>query len=86
MTIYYGSYTDQKYATQVAFDGDDIYILAYWFPDAWLKGTIDAETGITTFPAGQFAGRDNAGLEFMHGFDGEGICDIQFAYDAEAKN
>ena len=85
-------YADQQYATQVAFDGNDIYVmgLAYWHKEAWLKGTIDAETGIATFPAGQYVGKDDYGMEFMNGlnFDEEDnpvICDIQFAYDAEAK-
>lgn len=85
-------YADQQYATEVAFDGNDIYVLglAYYFKDAWLKGTIDPETGIATFPAGQYVGKDDYGMEYMNGlnYDEEGnpvICDIQFAYDAEAK-
>ena len=73
-------------ATEVAFDGTDIYVkgLAYWFEDAWLKGTIDAEAGIATFPSGQFVGEDDYGKEYMVGYDGD-FCDIQYVYDAEAK-
>lgn len=72
-------------ATEVAFDGTDIYVkgMAYWFEDAWLKGTINE--GIATFPSGQFVGEDEYGQEFMIGFDGTDFCDIQYAYDADAK-
>ena len=78
---------DVFHATEVAFDGTDIYVkgLAYWFEDAWLKGTLEAETGIVTFPSGQFVGEDNYGHEYMVGFDGSDFCDIQYEYDAEAK-
>jgi hypothetical protein len=73
-------------ATEVAFDGTDIYVkgLAYYFPDAWLKGTI--ANGVATFPNGQFVGEDEYGKEYMVGCDdGETVCDIQFAYDAGAQ-
>lgn len=82
-----GSYGfDVFFATEVAFDGTDIYVkgLAYYFEDAWLKGTLDSETGIATFPQGQFVGEDDYGKEYMHGYDSD-ICDIQYAYDADAK-
>ena len=72
--------------TEVAFDGNDIYVkgIPYYFEEAWMKGTI--ENGIATFPTGQFVGEDDYGWEFMLGFNAdEEICDIEFAYDAEAK-
>ena len=75
-------------ATEVAFDGNDIYVkgIPFYFEDAWMKGTINAETGIATFPTGQFVGEDDYGWEFMLGSDDyETLCDIEFAYDAEAK-
>lgn len=75
-------------ATEVAFDGTDIYVkgIPFYFEDAWMKGTIDAESGIATFPTGQFVGEDEYGWEFMVGSDDfETLCDIEFAYDAEAK-
>ena len=74
--------------TEVAFDGTDIYVkgIPFYFEDSWMKGTIDAETGIATFPTGQFVGEDEYGLEYMVGSDDfETLCDIEFAYDAEAK-
>ena len=74
--------------TEVAFDGTDIYVkgIPFYFEDAWMKGSIDAETGIATFPTGQFVGEDDYGWEFMVGSDdGETLCDIEFTYDAEAK-
>ena len=79
-------------STEVAIVGNDIYVkgLAYYFEDAWLKGTI--EDGIATFPAGQFVGEDKYGKEYMNGYDEVDedaeeydICDIQYYYDAEAK-
>lgn len=89
-----GSYTDSWGSdnivrpTEVAFDGTDIYVkgIPFYFEDAWMKGTIDAESGIATFPTGQFVGEDEYGWEFMVGSDDyETLCDIEFAYDAEAK-
>ena len=81
------SYDDVVMATQVAFDGNTIYVqgLSYYFEDAWLKGTI--ADGIATFPTGQFVGEDEYGKEYMLGYsyDSEEICDIEFAYDPEAK-
>ena len=76
-------------ATEVAFDGNDIYVkgIPFYFEESWMKGTIDPETGIATFPTGQFVGEDEYGLEFMLGYDSASgaVCDIQFAYDADAK-
>ena len=77
---------DVQEATQVAIVGTDIYVqgLAYYFEDAWLKGTI--ADGEATFPSGQFVGEDEYGKEYMLGSDdGETINDIVFTYDAEAK-
>jgi len=73
-------------AIEVAFDGNDVYVqgLAFYFGDAWLKGTLNTETGIITFPSGQFVGQDASGNEYMVGYDGD-FCDIQYEYDAEAK-
>lgn len=75
-------------ATEVAFDGTDVYVkgIPFWYEDAWMKGTLDTESGIVTFPTGQFVGEDEYGKEFVLGTDdGQTICDIQFAYDAVAK-
>ena len=78
--------SDVLRSAEVAIDGNDIYVkgLAYYFDDAWLKGTI--EDGIATFPGGQFVGEDDYGKEFMNGYGVDGnIGDIQYVYDAEAK-
>ncbi|MBQ9645910.1 MAG: hypothetical protein IJV24_06105 [Prevotella sp.] len=75
-------------ATEVAFDGNDVYVkgLAYYFPDAWLKGTLDEATNVVTFPTGQFVGEDDYGTEYMIGTDdGETITDIRFVYNAAAQ-
>ncbi|MBO4851591.1 MAG: dockerin type I repeat-containing protein [Prevotella sp.] len=68
----------------VAIDGNDIYIqgLAYWFEDAWIKGTIDGNMAIFAGP--QFIGEDEYGAEYLVGSDdGETFSDIVFYYDAE---
>ena len=67
-------------ATSVAFDGDDVYFqgVAYWFPEAWIKGTIS--NGVASFPSGQFVGEDDYGQEFVISADGS---DIEFSFDAE---
>ncbi|MBR1755057.1 MAG: hypothetical protein IJ739_00860 [Bacteroidaceae bacterium] len=73
-------------ATEVAFDGNDIYVkgLAYYFPEAWIKGTI--ADGVATFPSGQFVGEDEYGKEYLLGTsDGQTIDDIYFTYDADAQ-
>ena len=75
-------------ATEVAIVGNDVYVkgIPFYFEDSWMKGTLNAETGIVTFPSGQFVGEDDNGKEYMIGSnDTKTICDIEFAYDAEAK-
>ncbi len=72
-------------ATEVAFDGNDVYVkgIAFYFADAWMKGTISGNTA--TFASGQFVGSDSYGNEYMVGYDGSAICDIVFNYDSDAK-
>jgi uncharacterized OB-fold protein len=74
--------TSSKPTIQVAVDGSEIYIqgLAYWFPEAWIKGTIDGTTA--TFTSGQFIGEDQTGSEYIVGSDDyESTCDIVFSFD-----
>ena len=81
-----GESYDMQREAAVAIVGSDIYVqgLAYWFPDAWMKGTVTG--AVATFPTGQFVGEDGYGQEFMLGTDdGDTDCDIVFAYDAVAK-
>ena len=71
---------------KVAFVGNDVYVQGtpYFFPEAWLKGTIDGTTA--TFATGQLVGEDEYGKEYMVGSsDGKTIENIVFTYDAEAK-
>ncbi|SNU04397.1 hypothetical protein SAMN06298211_10874 [Prevotellaceae bacterium MN60] len=68
---------------KVAFDGSDIYIqgLAFWFKEAWIKGTI--ADGKATFTSGQYLGADNYGKEYLVGSeDGHTVTDIIFNYDS----
>ena len=71
---------------QVGIDGSDIYIqgLAYYFQDAWIKGTITS-SGVATFASGQFIGTDEYGNEYLVGSnDGETLAPIVFVLDDEA--
>lgn len=84
-TEYFGN--NVQSSAEVAFDGEDIYVkgLGYYFEEAWIKGSI--ADGIATFPSGQFIGNDEDSKIYLLGYDEEEetICDIQFAYDAEAQ-
>ena len=68
----------------VAIDGSDIYIqgLAYWFKEAWIKGTVSGTTA--TFANGQFVGADSYGSEYLFGSDsGDSFSEsIVFNFDA----
>lgn len=73
----------------VAFDGNDVYIqgLAYYFPEAYIKGTLGAD-GRVVFPSGQYVGTDEYGDEYLVGSDAQDetsatIKDIVFNYDSE---
>lgn len=75
---------------QVAFSGQDVYIqgLAYFFPKAWIKGTMDG-TGRVVFPSGQFVGTDSQGDEYIVGGSATDetsteTMDIVFNYEAES--
>lgn len=80
------SYNIQDY-TQVAFDGNDIYVkgIAMWFPEAWLKGTIQGNKVV--FASGQFVGEDEYGPEYIIAtVDGENVApEFTFDYNAETK-
>lgn len=72
-------------AAAVAFDGADVYIqgLAYFIPEAWVKGTLDEE-GIITIPSGLYVGENEKGKEYILGYS-DAIGDIELVYDAEAQ-
>ncbi len=76
---------DEWLAIGVIIDGNDIYLqgLAYYFEDAWVKGTISGST--VTIPSGQFVGEDSSGEEYIVGYDvtSKGIADLIFTYDSE---
>ncbi|MBO4462756.1 MAG: choice-of-anchor J domain-containing protein [Prevotella sp.] len=75
----------------VAFDGNDVYLqgLAYYFPDAYVKGTLNANNQIV-IPSGQFVGVDEYGKEYLVALDvdDEGYIidaeNIVFNFDAES--
>lgn len=76
----------------VAIDGSDIYIQGInidYLPEAWVKGTIDAEAGTATFPTGQYFGAfeyngTDYDMFFVGSEDGKTASDVVFDYDAEA--
>ena len=68
----------------VVIDGSDIYLqgLAYFFDEAWVKGTIAGSTA--TFANNQLLGEDDYGPEYLSGSDdGQTLSSsIVFNYDA----
>ena len=90
-----GTYADvdgkdysQSFERQIAYVGDDIYVqgLSFSFPEAWIKGTFNRETGVATFPSGQYVGIDEEGPRYLVGseYDFEefdGPAPIVFNYE-----
>ena len=75
--------TTEMTSVEVAVVNNDIYIqgLAYWFPDGWIKGTLNGTTAI--FPNGQLIGEDEYGPEYIVGSeDAETVSDITFIFDS----
>lgn len=74
----------------VAFDGDDVYVqgLAYWFPEAFIKGKVNGNKVI--FKSGQYLGEDEYGKEYLVGLgvddDDNLLYDPQIVFDYDAKN
>jgi len=79
-------YTDQIPTVNIAIVGTDMYIqgLAYFFEEAWIKGTINGDK--VTFPSSTYVGTDEYGAEYLIGCaDGENISEIVFNYDKANK-
>jgi len=78
----WADYTSKVKSIKVAFVGSDVYFqgLAYWEPDAWVKGTISGNT--ITVPSGQYVG-DGA---YLNGMDNTGafLDSYTFTYDSSA--
>ena len=79
----------REITTHVAFVGNDVYIagLAYYFPDAYVKGTLSGTK--VTFPTGQFVGQDQYGDEYLTGYILENnlpvLKDFVFDWNADTK-
>ena len=76
--------SDEAETLPVIVSGSDFYIqgLAYWFPEAWIKGTL--ADGVVTFPESTFVGEDEYGAEYLVGSeDGSVLSNIVFSYDEE---
>ena len=78
-------FTSLMTSINVAIDGSDIYIqgLAYYFPEGWIKGSINGS--IASFANGQFVGEDQYGAEYFCGTDDTQtlVENIVFNYNAE---
>lgn len=79
----------KEITTLVAFSGTDVYVsgLAYYFPKAYVKGTLSGDKA--TFTSGQFVGADQYGSEYLTSFvteNGKGIItDFVLNYDGETR-
>ena len=87
-----GNTTDvaKKRTVKVAFNGADVYLqgLAYWFPDAYVKGTL--ADGKVSIVSGQFLGEDMAGDEYLTGYvknaeGGYDVANMLFDYDEATR-
>lgn len=79
-----GGDSSESETMQVAFSGDDVY---FNLPNpiagnTWVKGTIAG--GKATFAKGQYIG-NYGGAVYMVGQSADGLCDLSFVYDADAK-
>ena len=89
MTNNYGTTEATKL---VAFDADDVYVqgLAYYFPEAFVKGTLN-ENGQYVFKSGQFVGEDDeTGAEYLIGLsvdeDNYFQYEPEFVFDFDAES
>ena len=86
-----GGYIDnsKEMTTKVAFSGNDVYVagLAYYFPEAYVKGTLDGST--VTFASAQFVGEDMYGEEYLSSYtlNGDDVvpCDFVMHYDTDSR-
>ena len=81
-TMYVGQSTSTSYNDiYVAFDGNDVYIqgLAYYFPSAWIKGTL--ANGVVTFPITYMGIIQNIDM-YLCGYGTGTPTTFSFTYDA----
>jgi len=76
-----------KQTAKVAFFGNDVYVqgLSYYFPEAWVKGSISGNKA--TFSSPQLYGTDDEGAVYFMGYDFEADkqTDVVFDYDPEER-
>lgn len=70
---------------KVVFDGSDVY---FYFPNpingnAWVKGTLNGTMAV--FAKNQVIGKLGTETAYFAGFSANGLCDVEFTYDADAK-
>ena len=81
--------TEFESKVNVAVVGDDVYVqgLNEYVPEAWVKGSKDAETGDIVFTTGQNLGvyetESSSYQFFMVGFDGTEITDVVMTYNED---
>ncbi len=84
-----GDLSDGDYVpdAQVAFDGTDVYLcgLSSINGGAWIRGTLDTETNLITFPRGQNISQNVDDPVYMIGLAGRNFCDIVFEFDVYAQ-
>ena len=71
---------------KVGWDGADVYVQGFcpYLPEAWAKGTLDAETNIVTFDI-QYFGKDSTSPYFLTGYSGGNVATFKMDYDEEEK-
>lgn len=76
-----------KRSVQVVFYGNDVYIqgLSYFFPEAWVKGTVSGTKAV--FKSPQLYGTDDEGSVYFWGYDwaSDQQLDVVFDYDPDKR-
>ncbi|MBQ8452399.1 MAG: hypothetical protein IJ539_01315 [Prevotella sp.] len=65
--------TDYSATVKVGWEGNDVYIQGFnkYLPEAWIKGTLNVEDNIVSFPI-QYMGRDANRPYFLTGYSSSG--------------
>ena len=77
-------YQDCDLTTQVAFDGNDVYLTGLGVTaENWIKGSISGSQVV--FPANQYVGSYSGTALYLIGYTGNGAEDIVMQYDATTR-
>lgn len=82
-----GAFAAKTGSVKVAWDGTDVYFQGFdlQLPEAWVKGSLDEQTGVITVPVTYTGSIDNASHFFAaYGSEGEPV-ELVIEYDAQTN-